>query len=131
MSVLLNRSYGAYAAGTVVSLPASTEAAIIAQNIGQSSAAAVTDGAITSNEFAGRVGVSVGAALVVITNPNVTPSSKISAAIAQVAAPTGFTSITRVVAGNGQFTIYGNAAATTNAVQIDWVITATGLTPNQ
>jgi len=129
MTVLLNRSYGAYAAGQIVSLPASTEAAIIQQNIGQASAAAVTAGNVSSNEHTGRVAIAAGAGSVTVTNPNVNPGTKIEAVIAQPAADGTLTSVARVVPGNGQFTIYGNANATA-VTQIDWQLLGTGMTPN-
>lgn len=123
MTVALTRAYGAYPAGAIVSLPASTEAAIIAQNIGTASAAAVTAGAITSNEHSGRLGIAAGTLSTVVTNPNVNPGTKIEAVINQAAADGTLTSIMRVVPGNGQFTVYGNANATA-VVQVDWQLLA-------
>lgn len=130
MTVSLNRSYGAYAAGQIVELPASTEAALIAQNLAASSSAVPVSGNITSNEFQGIVAIAIGALSVVVTNPNVNASSKVVAYIAQATADSTLTSIQRVVPANGSFTIYGNANATA-AVVVEWAVTSTGLTPNQ
>jgi len=130
MTVLLNRSYGAYASGQIVSLPASTEAALIAQNLAQASTALPTAGPINSNEYQGDAVIPIGAASVVVTNPHVTLGSNISAVVAQAAGDTTLTSVLRVVPANGSFTIYGPANATA-ATRVHWAILSSGLTPNQ
>lgn len=130
MTVSLNRAYGAYAAGQIVSLPASTEAAIIAQNLGQATASLPTAGNITSNEFQGDAVAAAGATSVVVTNPNVTASSNVVAVVAQAAADGTALRVERVVPAAGSFTIYLTAAATA-ATRIHWALTSTGLTTNQ
>jgi hypothetical protein len=125
-----SRGYGAYLAGTIVTLPASTEAALIAQNLATSTASTPTTGAVSSNEFAGRVAFAAAATSLVVTNPNVTASSKVSARINQAAADATMLSIARVVPAAGSFTLYANAAATAATV-VDWEVdTLGGLTPN-
>lgn len=121
MTVLLNRAYGAFPAGAIVTLPASTEAALIAQNIAQNSVATPTTGAYTSNEFQGRAVIAAGASSVVITNPNVNAGSKIFAVVAQAAADGTLLRVERIVPALGSFTIYGTANATAATV-IDWSI---------
>lgn len=128
MTVLLSRPYGAYPSGATVTLPASTEAAIIAQNLGTASVAAVTTGAQSSNEMQGRVAIAAGASSVVVTNPFVTASSKISATVNQAAADGTLLRVERIVPAAGSFTIYGTAAATATTV-IDWFIPAVGEAP--
>lgn len=130
MTVLLNRAYGAYAASQVVSLPASTEAAIIAQNLGQATAALPTAGNINSQEHSGRAAFAAGTQAVTVTNPNVNPGTKVQAAIALSVADGTLTGPLRVVSNNGSFTVYANANAT-GVVPFDWNLVSTGLTPNQ
>lgn len=131
MTVLLSsqRGYGAFAAGTIVTLPASTESALVAQNLATVSTAVPTTGAVTSNEFQGRVAFAAAASSLVVTNPNVNISSKVTARINQASADSTMTSIARVVPAAGSFTIYANAAATATTV-VDWDINSYGLTPN-
>lgn len=130
MTVLLNRSYGAYAAGQIVSLPASTEAALVAQNLATVSAALPTSGPITSNEFQGDAVAAAGAGSIVVTNPNVTIGSNITAQVAQAAADGTALRVERVVPADGSFTIYLTANATA-ATRVHWSILSTGMTPNQ
>lgn len=130
MTVLLTRAYGAYQAGQIVELPASTEAALIAQNLATASAAAPTTGPISSNEFQGVAAAAAGAGSVVVTNPNVNASSKVLAYVSQAAADGTALRVERVVPANGSFTIYLTANATATTV-IEWTIQSTGLTPNQ
>lgn len=130
MTVLLNRSYGAYAAGQIVELPASTEAALIAQNLAQNSVAAPTTGPISSSEFQGVAAVPAGSASVVITNPNINSSSKVIAYVAQAAADGTALRVERVVPAAGLVTVYLTANATATTV-IEWLIQSIGLTPNQ
>lgn len=130
MTVLLTRSYGAYAAGQIVELPASTEAALVAQNLATVSAAAPTTGPITSNEFQGVAAAAAGQGSIVVTNPNCNSSSKVVAYVAQAAADGTALRVERVVPANGSFTIYLTANATATTV-VEWAITSAGLTPNQ
>ena len=130
MTVLLNRAYGAYAAGQIVELPASTEAALIAQNLAQASAAAPTTGPISSNEFQGAAAVPAGSSSVVVTNPNINASSKVLAYVAQAAADGTALRVERVVPANGSVTIYLTANATATTV-VEWAIQSAGMTPNQ
>lgn len=111
-------------------LPASTEAAIIAQNIGQASGLTPTTGPITSNEFQGVAALAIGTSSVVVTNPNCNSSSKVVAYVSQAAADGTALRVERVVPANGSFTIYCTANATAITV-LEWAITIAGLTPNQ
>jgi hypothetical protein len=128
MTVLLNRAYGAYPAGAIVELPATTEAAIIAQGIGQNSAGPVTSGAQSSNEFAGTAAVPAGQSSVVITNPWITANAKLWAVVAQAAADATALRVERIVCAAGAATIYVTANATA-ATTIDWAILSCGLAP--
>lgn len=130
MTVLLSsaRGYGQLAAGTVVELPASTEAALVAQGLATVSAAALTTGAYSTNEFSGTCAVAAAATSIVITNPNITASSKVWAVVSQAAADATFLRIERIVPAAGSVTIHGTAAATA-ATQIDWAILSIGMNP--
>ena len=121
MTVLLNNPYGSFASGAIVELPATTEAALIAQGLATNSASVVTTGAYTSNQSQGTAAIAAAAVSVVITNPLVTASSKIFAVVAQTAADVSLLRVERVVAAAGSFTIFGTAAATATTV-IDWAI---------
>lgn len=127
MTVLLSRGYNGYPAGAITTLPASTEAAIIAQGIGTLSTAVPTAGAVTTNELQGRVTFAPAATSLVVTNANVTPSTKVGATVNQAAADTTFTNVARIVPALGSFTIFANAGATAATV-VDWEINPTGLT---
>lgn len=128
MAVLLNRAYGAYPSGAIVALPASTEAAIVAQGIGTVSVATPTTGAQSSNEFSGRGAFAIGAGSLVVTNPFVTANSKIFAVINQAAADGTLLRVERIVPAAGSFTIFGTANATAVTV-VDWAIISLGETP--
>ena len=132
MTVTLNsnRGYGAFPAGATVSLPASTEAALIQQNLAVAASGNVSTGAITSNEFAGRAAFAAGTASLVVTNPNVNANSRVNARINIATADGTLTGPLRIVPSAGSFTVYGNANAT-GVVPFDWDIISTGLTPNQ
>ena len=132
MTVLLSssRGYGAYAAGTIVTLPKSTEDALVAQGLATVSSAAPTTGAQSSNEFAGRAAIAAAATSVVVTNPFVNINSKIYAVVAQAAADVSLLRVERIVAAAGSFTIHGTAAATATTV-IDWAIISCGEAPTQ
>jgi hypothetical protein len=121
--VLLSRPYGGYAAGTIVELPKSTEDTLIAAGQAVTSSGPPTPGAVTTTLSGGACAVAAAASSVVITNPLVTAQTLIYAAIAQAVADTTAFNVTRVVAANGSFTIFLNAA-TTAAVTVDWAILA-------
>lgn len=130
MTVLLNRAYAGYAAGAIVELEASTEAALIAQGLASTSAATPTVGAATANVTSGSAAIAAGASSVVITNGFVTASSKVWACVGQAAADGTLLRVERVVPAAGSFTIYGTANATATTV-IDWcILNPSGLTPN-
>lgn len=117
--VTLLRAYQGYAAGTIVSLPASTEATLIAAGQATTSAGPVTPGAISTNMTEGMAAVAIGASSVVITNPLITPSSRVGAVVSQAAADGTALRVERVVPGAGLVTIYVTANATA-ATQINW-----------
>lgn len=120
MPISLSRAYGGYPAGTTAQFDTPTEAALVQQGFGSVAVVPITPGAVTTTQPNGRVSIPAGVLSVVVTNPNVTPQSKITAFIAQATADGTLTSILRVVAAAGSFTIYGNANATA-AVLVDWV----------
>lgn len=130
MTVILNRAYGAYPAGAIVELPASTEAALITQNLAQTSAGVPAAGNISSNEMQGLASIAIGAASVTVTNPNVNANTKINAYVRQAVGDTTATAVFRVVPANGSFTIYAPANATA-VTTVAWFIEATGLSANQ
>jgi hypothetical protein len=130
MTVLLSRPYGAYASGAVVSLPLSTETALIAQGIATTSAAVPTTGAQSSNEFSGRAAIAAGSSSVVVTCPWVNANSKVYAVVAQAAADGTLLRVERILPAAGSFTIYGTANATATTV-IDWSIISCGEAPIQ
>ena len=121
MTVLLNNPYGSLASGSIVELPASTEAALIAQGLATTSAATVTVGAYTTLQSQGTAAIAAGASSVVITSAQVTANSKVFAVVAQAAADGTLLRVERVVAAAGSFTIFGTANATATTV-IDWAI---------
>jgi len=121
MTVLLNRAYQGYVSGAIVALDASTEAALIAQGLAVTSAAAPTTGAATANAVQGRCAIAAGASSVVITNAYVNANSKIFAVVAQAAADGTLLRVERILPAAGSFTIYGTANATATTV-IDWTL---------
>ena len=123
--ILLNRAYQGYLAGTIVQLPTSEEAALIAQGLASTSAGPVTTGAVTvaTNIQQGRVAAAAGAASVTVTHAAVTAESKVFAVVAQAAADGTLLRVERVLCSAGSFTIYGTAAATATTT-IDWVLFA-------
>ena len=66
MTISLNNPYGNFASGTIVELPATTEAALVAQGLATTSAATVTTGAYTSAQSQGTCAIAAGASSVVI-----------------------------------------------------------------
>ena len=121
MTILLNNPYGSSASGSIVELPASTEAALIAQGLATTSAGPVTVGAYTTNQSQGTAAIAAGASSVVITSSQVTANSKVMAVVAQTTADVSLLRVERVVAAAGLFTIFGTANATATTV-IDWAI---------
>lgn len=129
--VLLGRSYGGYAAGTIVQLPTSVEAALIAQGLATSSAGPVTAGAVSTTQTQGRAGIAAAGASVVITNPLFNTESKFVAYLSNAAADGTALYVTRITPAAGSVTFTLNAAATA-AVAVDWALLTPqgGLTPS-
>lgn len=137
MTVLLNRAYAGFAAGTVVQLSAELEATLIAQNIASNSLLTLTAGAqsnLLGSDFAligisGTVVIPAAAASVTIANPRINLGSKVFATISQAVADTTLTSVVRVLVvpgvlgAPGVLTIFGNAASTA-AVAVSYLIVA-------
>lgn len=119
--VLLSRAYGGYSAGQTVELPKSTEDALIAAGIASTSAGPATTGALSTNLSQGAATIAIGAASVMITNPNITAQSVVWAAINQAAADGTALYVARVVPAAGSVTIYVNANATA-LTRIKWAI---------
>ena len=117
--ILLNRPYRGYAAGTIVQLQTSVEAALVAQGLASTSAGPVTPGAVSTDLPMGRVGIAAAGTSVVVTNPNFTAESRFVAYLSNAAADTTATSVTRITPAAGSVTFTLNAAATA-AVAIDW-----------
>jgi len=130
MAVLLNRAYANYPANAVVELSAELEANLIAQGLAaRALATAITTGAQTTSAFAGTAAIAIGAASVVITNPNITENSKVWACVNQAAADSTLLRVERIVPAAGLVTIYGTAAATA-ITYVDWaLLQPPGLTP--
>lgn len=127
--VTLKRSYAGYLTGTVVSLPKSTENALVASGQAAVSAGPVTAGAVSTTMSEGMAAVAAGVASVVITNPLVNVSTRIFAQISQAAADGTALYVARVVPAAGSFTIYVNANATA-VTQVNWsIISATQSLP--
>jgi hypothetical protein len=122
MTITLTRAYGNIASGTTVTLPDSTEAALITQGYGTTAAATATStGAQTIAALSGKAAIAAGASSVVITNSLVTAGSKVVAYVAQATADTTLLRVERVVPAAGSFTIYGTANATATTL-IDWIV---------
>lgn len=128
--ILLSRAYAGYLAGTIVQLPASEEAALIAQGLATTSAGPVTPGNVTTTKSMGRCGIAAAGTSVTVTNPNITPESRFSAFLAGAAADATAFDVVRVNAVAGAVTFYLNAAATA-AVAVDWMLlpSAQGMLP--
>jgi hypothetical protein len=119
--VLLSRTYAGYLAGTVVELPSSTEATLIAAGQATASVGPPTAGNVTTTMSGGAAAVAAAASSVTITNPSITPQSLVMATISQVAADVTALYVARIVPAAGSVTIYTNAAATA-VVTVDWCI---------
>ena len=128
MTVLLNRAYGGYVSGAVVTLDAPTESALIAQGLASAStAASTTVGAATANTYTGLAASAAGASSVVVTNSLVNANTYVTAVVSQAAADGTLLRVERVVPAAGSFTIYGTANATATTL-IRWAI-VTGAVP--
>lgn len=119
--ILLGRAYRGYAAGTIVQLQTSMEAALIAQGLATASAGPVTPGAVSTDLTTGRLGIAAAGTSVVLTNPNITTESKVIGYLSNAAADGTALYITRITVAAGSVTFTLNAAATA-AVAIDWAI---------
>jgi hypothetical protein len=119
--ILLGRAYRGYAAGTIVQLQTSMEAALIAQGLATASAGPVTPGAVSTDLTTGRLGIAAAGTNVVLTNPNITTESKVIGYLSNAAADGTALYITRITVAAGSVTFTLNAAATA-AVAIDWAI---------
>ena len=119
--ILLSKGYAGYAAGTIVQLQTSTEAALVAQGLATVSAGPVTPGAVTTTETMGRAGIAAAGTSVVVTNPSFNTESKFQAVLSQAAADATATIVNRIVPAAGSVTFFVNAAATA-AVSIDWML---------
>jgi len=127
MTVSLNRAYGGYVSGAVVTLDKPTEDALIAQGLATAStAASSTTGAATANTYTGLAAIAAGASSVVITNSLVNANTFVTAVVAQAAADGTLLRVERVVPAAGSFTIYGTANATATTL-VRWSI-VTGAT---
>lgn len=118
--ISLNRAYGGFNAGVIVELPAELESSLIAQGLAATSAGPVTPGAqsttaaanVMSNLLVGTAAVAIGAATVVISNPNITANSKGFAMVSQAAADGTALRVERVSCAAGACTVTVTAAAT-------------------
>jgi hypothetical protein len=119
--ILLSRAYGGYATGTIVELPADTEAALIAQGLATTNAGPPTGGAVTSTYNSGTVSVPIAGTSLVVTCAQCTPSSKVLAYVSQAAADATALRVERIVPAAGSFTIFVTAAATA-ATSVDWAL---------
>jgi hypothetical protein len=119
--ILLSKAYAGYLAGTIVQLPTSVEASLVAQGLATASAGPVTPGAVTTFLVGGRVGIAAAGTSVVVTNPTFTTESKFSAWLSNAAADGTALYITRITPAAGSVTFTLNAAATA-AVAIDWAL---------
>lgn len=131
MAVLLNSAgpgYKGYLAGTVITLPAVEEAALIAQGLATASTvASTTTGNVTANVPFGIAAIAAGASSVVITNNLVNANSYVTAVVAQAAADGTLLRVERILCAAGSFTIYGTANATATTL-IAWKVEQIGAT---
>ena len=129
MTVTLSRAYAGAPAGTTLTLPDSTESALIAQGLAVTAAATATSaGAQSMAALTGKAAIPAGASSVVITNPLVTAGSKVFAVVAQAAADGTLLRVERVVPATGSFTIYGTANATATTL-VDWIVFNSNVSP--
>lgn len=122
MTVTLSRPYQGAAAGTTLTLPDSTEAALITQGLAVSAAkAGTTTGAMSVAALSGTAAIPAGSSSVVITNPLITPTSKVFAVVSQTSADGTLLRVERVVPAAGSVTIFGTANATATTL-VDWMV---------
>lgn len=119
--IALTRPYGGYASGSIAEFSADTEAALIAQGYGATSAGPASTGAVSTNAMSGSVSIAAGASSVVVTHPSCTANSKVLATVAQTTADGTLLRVERVVCAAGSFTIFGTANATATTA-IDWIL---------
>lgn len=119
--ILLSKAYAGYAAGTIVQLSTSTEAALVAQGLATVSAGPVTAGSVTTSESMGRAGIAAAGTQVIVSNPSFTTESKFAAYLSNAAADATAVSITRIVPAAGSVTFILNAAST-GIVAVDWML---------
>lgn len=119
--LLGSRGYAGYAGGTIVELPASTEAALIAANQAVTSAGPPTAGAVTTTANSGCVTFAAAAVSLVVTNPNITAQSQITAVVNQSVADATALRVERILPAAGSFTIFVTAAATA-ATLVKWAV---------
>lgn len=124
MTVALTKDYAGRTSGAVASFSTNIEAALIAQGMAATSAAALTTGAYTQNTTSGRASIAIGASSIVITNSLVDVNTKVCAVVAQAAADVTLLRVERVLAAAGSFTIFGTANATA-ATLVDWWVPLT------
>jgi len=128
MAALLSKGYNGYLSGTVVNLPTSIEAALIAQGLASASVvASTTTGAVTANLPYGICAIAIGASSVVITNNLVDANTPVGAIVCQAAADSTLVRVERVLSAAGSFTIYGTANATAITL-VKWWVVNTGQT---
>lgn len=120
-----SRGLAGYAAGSIVQMQTSSEAAAIAQGLAVTSAGPVTPGAVTTTNTSGRVGIAASGTSVVVTNASFTTESKFVAYLSNAAADTTALYITRITPAAGSVTFTLNAAANA-AVAIDWALLLLG-----
>jgi hypothetical protein len=113
-------SGNAYPAGSIATLPASTEEALITARIAENSTAVPTVN-VSGSYRSGRAVVAAGQSTTTVQNPLVNASTSVNCQIAQSVADATFNTILRVVPSAGSFQIIGNANATA-AVQVAWDI---------
>jgi len=118
--ILLSRSYAGYLAGTIVQLPKSEEASLVAQGFGTVSAGPVTAGTVTTSKTMGRAGIAAAGTQVIVNNTGFTDESKFQAYLSNAAADATAVAITRIVPAAGSVTFVLNAAST-GIVAVDWM----------
>lgn len=124
------RGYAGYAAGTIVQLQTTEEAALVAQGLASVSAGPVTPGPVTTQKSQGRAGIAAAGTSVVVTNPSFTAESKFVAVLSNAAADATALYVSRITPANGSVTFVLNAGAT-GSVAIDWAqLMISGETPS-
>lgn len=130
--ILLGRNYRGYAAGSIVQLPTSTEAALVAAGYATVNAGPVTPGNIATDMNMGRISIAAAGTSAVLTSPWITAESKVFAQLQGAIDTTAKTvNVTCAAGANGApGTATFTVAAATAAVTIDWcVFTQSGELP--